>query len=252
VRSFLRTKTIDVERHGGGRFAPMSTTHPMKTATRDGGDATAAELTLIGQYDSPFTRRVAVALQLLALPYRHLPWSVWADADKIAVYSPLRRVPVLLLEDGSTLVDSFAILDTLDERVGEARALLPRSGPVRRDGLRVAAFAAGLADKAVSLVYERVLRKPAEQSALWAERCSAQIRETLALLEREREGRVSRFWFGASPTHADVAVACGLRFLREAHPDLVASIGPALTALAEQCEELPAFRAVVQPLIISL
>lgn len=223
---------------------------PESPAARGDRKAVAAELTLIGQYDSPFVRRVAVALQLLALPYRHLPWSVWADADEIARYSPLRRVPVLVLEDGCVLVESFAILDVLDERVGEARALLPRSGPVRREGLRVAAFAAGLADKAVSLLYEHVLRRPAERSALWAERCSAQIRETLALLERERQERRSPFWFGDRPTHADVALACALRFLSEAHPALATSIGPALGAQAGQCEALPAFRAVVQPLLV--
>src|SRR5688500_4627135 len=244
--------TIDVARLGNDASLSMKSAELASPATHDDDDsATTAGLTLIGQYDSPFVRRVAVALQLLALPYEHLPWSVWADAEKIARYSPLRRVPVLVLEDGRVLVESFAILDALDDRVGGARALLPRSGPVRREGLRVAAFAGGLADKAVSLLYEHVLRKPAERSALWAERCSAQIRETLALLERERQGRASPFWFGASPTHADVAVACALRFVSEAHPELTASIGPALRAHAAQCEELPAFRAVVQPLLIA-
>lgn len=208
-------------------------------------------LTLIGQYDSPFVRRVGIALTHYGLPYRHLPWSVWADADELARYTPLRRVPVLILE-GTVLVETFAILEALDERVGEARALLPRSGPVRRDGLRVAAFAAGLADKAVSLLYEHVLREPAARNAVWAARCSEQIRDTLALLERERQQRSTAFWFGDTPTHADIAVACALRFTREAHPALAVSLGPALEAHASRCEALAAFRAVVQPLTIQL
>jgi glutathione S-transferase len=52
----------------------MTNAYASNAATHDDGFAT--EPTLIGQYDSPFVRRVAVALQLLALPYRHLPWSV--------------------------------------------------------------------------------------------------------------------------------------------------------------------------------
>jgi glutathione S-transferase len=224
----------------------------MTPSTNPSPPETSTSLTLIGQYDSPFVRRVAIVLTHYGLPYRHLPWSVWADAEKLATYTPLRRVPVLVLEDGSVLVESFAILETLDERAGEGRALLPRSGPVRREGLRVSAFAAGLADKAVSLLYEHVLREPAARNAVWAERCGKQIRDTLDLLERERQQRETPYWFGDSPTHADIAVACALRFTREAHPALVVSIGPALEAHARRCEALDTFRAVIQPLTIEL
>ena len=42
---------------------------------------------LIGQYDSPFVRRVAIAMQLYGMPYEHRPWSVFGDADKIAAYN---------------------------------------------------------------------------------------------------------------------------------------------------------------------
>lgn len=208
---------------------------------------------LIGQYDSPFVRRVAVALTHYGIAYEHLPWSVWADAERIAPYNPLLRVPVLIMEDGSVLVESFAILDALDDGVGPERALLARSGSTRREALRVAAFATGVADKAVSLLYEHVLRKPALRNAVWAERCAAQIKGTLQLLERERQRVASPFWFGESLSHADVAVACALRFTREAHPELLAaSIGPGLEAHSARCEALPAFRAVVQPLLVQL
>ena len=37
---------------------------------------------LIGQYDSPFVRRVAIALRLYGLPFEHRPWSTFGDADK--------------------------------------------------------------------------------------------------------------------------------------------------------------------------
>jgi hypothetical protein len=42
----------------------------------------------------------------------------------------------------------------------------------------------GLADKAVSLLYERVLRQ--DQSKLWVERCQAQIGAVLEVLEQQR------------------------------------------------------------------
>lgn len=210
-------------------------------------------LRLIGQYDSPFVRRVAVALRLYGLAYEHWPWSVWADADALARYTPLRRVPVLIWEDGSVLVESFAILDALDDHVGDDRSLLPRQGRVRREGLRIAALATGLADKAVSLLYEHVLRKPEARNAVWAERCAAQIGETLKLLEAERVRAPTPYWFGSELTHADIAVACALRFTREAHPQLSKEAsGAALAAHSARCEALPVFQAVVQPLTVHL
>jgi glutathione S-transferase len=77
---------------------------------------------LIGQYDSPFVRRTAIALRLYGLPFEHRPWSTFGEADKIAPYNPLRRVPTLVLDGGETLIESFAILDYLDELVGPDKA----------------------------------------------------------------------------------------------------------------------------------
>src|SRR5882672_10091388 len=139
---------------------------------------------LIGQYDSPFVRRVAIALRHCGVPFEHRPWSVWADADQIARYNPLRRVPTLLLDDGSVLLESFCILDAIDELVGPERALLPASGPERRTGLRVAALATGICDKAVSLLYSSPdLMAPSQG---WTERCKQQIVDTFRVLDAER------------------------------------------------------------------
>ena len=123
---------------------------------------------LIGQYDSPFTRRVAIALRLYDLPFEHRPWSTFGEGDKIAPYNPLRRVPTLVLASGEVLIESTAILDYLDEWVGPDKAMIAMRGPERRHALKICALATGLGDKAVSLVYERVLRKDALK--LWVER----------------------------------------------------------------------------------
>jgi glutathione S-transferase len=206
---------------------------------------------LIGQYDSPFVRRVAIAMRLYGLSYEHRPWSVWADAEALGQLNPLRRVPTLVLDDGEVLVDSFAILDALDEMVGPERALLPRSGPGRRHGLKICALAAGLADKAVSLFYETLLR--GAPSEAWIDRCRTQIRAVLAELDADLALAKSPFWFGDAISHADVAVACALRFTREAHPHLFeADKLPSLAAHAGRCEALAPFQAICQPLTVTL
>ena len=202
---------------------------------------------LIGQYDSPFVRRVAIALRLYGLPFEHRPWSTFGDGEKIAPYNPLRRVPTLVLDGGEALIESTVILDYLDELAGPEKAMIAESGPERRRGLKICALATGLGDKAVSLVYERVLRKDA--SKLWVERCEAQIGGVLEVLEKERAAVATPYWFGERIGHADIAVACVLRFTGEAHPGLFGEARyPALSAHAARCEALPAFQEIVQPL----
>ncbi len=200
---------------------------------------------LIGQYDSPFVRRVAVAMKLYGFDYRHQPWSVFGNADELAVVNPLRRVPTLVIADGEALIESAAILDYLDEQAGPENALIAAAGPERRTALRVCALATGLADKAVSLVYERVIHERATPA--WAARCGAQIDDVLDVLERDRARR-GDWWFEGRITHADIAVACALRFVRDAHPGLFdPDRWPALRTHADTCEALPVFQAVTQP-----
>ena len=98
---------------------------------------------LIGMFDSPFVRRVAITLKLMELPFEHANWSVGKDFDRIREYNPLGRVPTLVTDEGETLMESSAILDYLDERAGAERALLPRSGSERRQALNLMAMATG-------------------------------------------------------------------------------------------------------------
>src|SRR3954467_7972381 len=86
------------------------------------GQGTSNRMILIGQYDSPFVRRVAIALRLYNLPFEHRPWSTFSEADKIAPYNPAFRVPTLVLDNGEALLDSMVILDYLDELVGADKA----------------------------------------------------------------------------------------------------------------------------------
>src|SRR3546814_20553240 len=69
--------------------------------------------------------------------------------------NPLGRIPSLMLEDGTVLIDSAAILDWLDETVGPERALIPRAGAERRRALRLIALATGAVDKAGAAPYQR-------------------------------------------------------------------------------------------------
>jgi len=203
---------------------------------------------LIGQYDSPFVRRVGIALTLYGLPFEHRPWSVFGDVEKIRPLNPLVRVPTLVLDDGEALIESHSILDFLDSLVPAERRLFPAAEPARRRALKVAALATGLGDKAVSLFYERRLHR--EVSETWVERCRAQIAAVLEALEADRAGHAGEHWFGDRIGHADIAVAAMLRFVIEAHPGMVALAAfPALERHSSRLEAMPAFQAIRQPFV---
>ena len=202
---------------------------------------------LIGMFDSPFVRRVAISMQLLGMPFEHRNWSVGKDFDRIREYNPLGCVPTLVLDDGESLVESSMILDYLDQQAGADRALLPVNGVARRQALRLMAVATGAVDKGIHLVIERVFRPAEKRHAPWTERCEVQIRGALAELDRLcAAAGVSEWLFGDAMTQADITLACYVTYLSDAVP-LELSAYPALQARVERCEALPVFRQFYVP-----
>jgi len=76
---------------------------------------------LIGNYLSPYVRRVAVSLNILAWPFELDEVLVFKDPAVVRRYNALVRIPVLVLDDGSTLFESGAILDEIDRLAGTER-----------------------------------------------------------------------------------------------------------------------------------
>jgi glutathione S-transferase len=200
---------------------------------------------LIGMFDSPFVRRVAVSLNLLGVPFEHRNWSVGKDFELIRQFNPLGRVPVLVLPDGEALIDSSSILDFIDESVGPERALLPRSGRQRREALRILAVALGAAEKGVLQLYEVLFRPEDKRHDAWVERCRSQMHGALAELDRTVQAATGEWLIGDRMTQADITAACVFSFLSDAL-DVGQSwvIYPGLTALSARCEELPQFGEV--------
>lgn len=193
---------------------------------------------LVGQYDSPYVRRVAVSLRVLGFAYEHDARSVFGDFDAMRTVNPLGRIPSLVLDDGEVLIDSGAILDWLDQTVGPERALLPPAGPERRRALQLIALATGAIDKIGAAVYERLIRPAELRWPEWIERCLIQGTGAVAALAAET-------WpAGAALAQAEITTACMIRYVLIADPDLLPpGRHPALDALSERCEATPAFEA---------
>ena len=191
---------------------------------------------LIGMLDSPYVRRVAVAMLTAKIRFEHRSISLFRHIDAFAALSPLLKAPSLIAEDGAALVDSNVILDYLASRSPALAALKPQRLPA----FRAMATALTVMEKAVQLHYERALRAPAEQSESWRARVRKQLHAGLDALEAE----APTGWYESSLGHADITVACAASFVRGMIGDLVAADDfPRLAAFAARAEALPAFLA---------
>lgn len=169
---------------------------------------------LIGMFDSPFVRRVAVSLNYLGIEFEHANWSVGKDHAQIRRYSPLGRVPAVVLEDGEVLTESAAILDHFDSVVGPERALVPTNGAARRQVLQLMALAIGAAEKGRELINERIARPPEKRHEPWVERCRSQMHGALSEIERRYGPRASGWLVGEHLTQADITLTCVWACLR--------------------------------------
>ena len=109
----------------------------------------------IGVNRSPYTRRGPITPKAYGLPYEQRDLSGFGNRAGVRTANPLGRIPALVLDNGETLVDSAAIIDRLDERVGREQAPTPPAGADRRAVLRVAALMMGACDKGLHAAYER-------------------------------------------------------------------------------------------------
>jgi glutathione S-transferase len=189
---------------------------------------------LVGQFDSPFVRRVAVTLNHYHMPFTRNPISVFRNMPEMRKINPLIRVPALILETGETLIDSSAIIDHLDEMAGPARALTPAHGPERRKVLQALALALGTMDKALVLFYERLFHIDKHINRDYEKRLISQVAAGLGKLEHDCG---APWFFDDRMTQADITIGCILGYMKLRLPDVFpAEKFPKLHALALHCE----------------
>lgn len=194
---------------------------------------------LIGLFDSPYVRRVAVSMRLYGIDFEHVALSVFRHQDEMRKINPLLKVPMLVLDSGEKLVESSFILDYLDGEAPEEKRLTPCAGPARRKVQQQCATALLAVEKAVQIYYETTLRPSEFTYAPWVARCTEQMHTAFGMLEALP---LSAALGGAPLTQADVTTAVVLRFAQFVLPaEFPGGRYPQLEKLSAHCEALPAF-----------
>ncbi len=201
---------------------------------------------LIGAYRSPYVRRVAVSMNLMGMVFEHDPIPVFDDQDAVRKFNPLVRVPTVVLDDGESLVESYAILDTLDEMAGPDKRLMPASGPERRNVMKLTAVATGTMDKAIWAVYEGRFHPKEKVHRPWIEHNEEQACGGLGFLNDCAKAAGDGWLAGTDRiSQADVSGAIAYAFTNMARPKLgLAEKCPDLAAFVTRCEATEAFSSV--------
>src|SRR5271154_6212483 len=80
---------------------------------------------LIGMLDSPYVRRVAIALIVAGTPFKHRPISLFRHIDQFSKLNQGLKAPTLVADEGTALMDSSVILDYLAGLDPRIAALTP-------------------------------------------------------------------------------------------------------------------------------
>lgn len=197
---------------------------------------------LLGSVTSPYVRKARVVLAEKKIEYTFVLDNPWDEDSRVPDANPLGKVPVLVLEDDSTLFDSRVIVEFLDS-VSPISRLIPADKREKLEVKRWEALADGVLDAAVAVVLER--RRPAKQQNEPAiKRQMDKIERGVAVMSRDLGDQ--HWCTGNAFTLADIACGVALGYLDFRHgPVEWRVLHPNLGKLAAKLAERPSFADTV-------
>lgn len=193
---------------------------------------------LIGSLTSPYVRKARIVLAEKRIGYDFdvdVPWN--ADSH-VSNHNPLGKIPVLIMDDGTTLFDSRVIVEYLDS-VNPVSRLIPEPNRRRIMVKRWEALADGICDAAAAIFLERK-RHAVEQSPEWILRQQKKV--ALGLEAAAKELGDKKWCDGNVYTLADIALGCTLSYLSFRFPEIEwRNTSPNLAELSDRLEKRTPF-----------
>lgn len=166
-------------------------------------------LKLISATPSPYARKVRIALAEKGIPFELITEVPWNQGALTEQHNPLAKLPVLLLEDGSSIFDSRYILEYLEWTYPQ-KPLLSNDIREKLMAKKFEVLADGVCDAFVLLFFERMRGElaSAEWSARQIHKIEAGVRELARLIDQRAYAVGDRFGL------ADIAVGSALGYLK--------------------------------------
>src|SRR5918911_73476 len=117
---------------------------------------------LIGTAASPFTRKARIVLAEKRIDYEFVIDRPSEPDTRVPLFNPLGKVPVLVLDDDTTIFDSRVIVEYLDNASPVAK-LIPEDTRPRIQVRRWEALADGCTDAVIAVTVEK--RRAAERQS---------------------------------------------------------------------------------------
>jgi len=121
---------------------------------------------------SPFARKVRIAAIELGLmdKIEFVPATVVPGQanDEYSRITPLKKLPALILDNGDVVLDSYVIVEYLDELAGGGK-LIPASGPNRWRVKSDHSLLQGMLDSMLLCRYEKMVRPQGLQWQAWSD-----------------------------------------------------------------------------------
>jgi glutathione S-transferase len=199
---------------------------------------------LILSLTSPFARKVRIVLAEKKIEYEVQVENPWEPETCVTEFNPLGKVPVLVLDDGSTVFDSPVIVEYLD-MVSPVHRLIPESVRQRIQVRRWEALADGVSEAAAAMFLENK-RPEAQRSPDWI---ALQRRAVDLGLKAIAEGLGDKNWCtGEAFNLSDIAVGCALGYLDLRFPEYEWRRSyPALACLFDKLSQRQAFIDTMPP-----
>lgn len=199
---------------------------------------------LLASPTSPYARKVRIALAEKKIDYELVEASPWGKDTIVPLHSPLGKVPVLMLDDGTALYDSRVIVEYLDT-VSPVSRLIPEPSRQRIAVKRWEALADGICDAAAAMVREAA-RPARQQSSAAIHREREKIER--AILELARELADKPWCNGEAHSLADIATGCALGYLDLRHPTIAwRSAHANLVGLFDKLSKRPSYFDTAPP-----
>jgi glutathione S-transferase len=139
---------------------------------------------------SPFARKVRIAAIELGLidKIEFITATVVPGQpnDEYSRITPLKKLPVLILDNGDVILDSYVITEYLDELAGGGK-LVPASGAIRWKVKSDHSMLQGMLDSMLLCRYEKMVRPEPQRWQAWADDHWARAWNGMARFEKQAE-----------------------------------------------------------------